>query len=277
MNKKILISLSVIVAVAAIVVGGTTAYFSDTETSQGNTFTAGAIDLTVDSQQHYNGNVCVWDGGLQNADGTLGAWVWQGDSPYPEPGLYCDGSWEATDLGAQQFFNFADIKPGDKGENTISLHVINNDAWVCAAVSNLSSDDNGCTEPESDTNSGNDTTCGNPGVGEGELDDTMVWTIWRDDGVGERHEGKCDNIHQDNEAILASGHPVNGVLPLYDSTTQTGPLAGGQTSCLGVSWSLPLATGNEVQTDSMTGDISFSVVQSRNNEDFRCVPLDVYP
>lgn len=47
MNKKILISLSVIGAVAAIAVGGTLAYFSDTETSTGNTFTAGTLNLTV--------------------------------------------------------------------------------------------------------------------------------------------------------------------------------------------------------------------------------------
>lgn len=45
MNKRILISLSVIGAVAAIAVGGTIAYFSDTEESIGNTFTAGKLDL----------------------------------------------------------------------------------------------------------------------------------------------------------------------------------------------------------------------------------------
>lgn len=50
MNKKILISLSLIAAVAAIVVGATTAWFSDTETSSGNTFTAGTIDISVDEQ-----------------------------------------------------------------------------------------------------------------------------------------------------------------------------------------------------------------------------------
>ena len=48
--KKILISLSIIGAVAAIVVGATTAYFSDTETSKGNTLTAGTINLTVDGE-----------------------------------------------------------------------------------------------------------------------------------------------------------------------------------------------------------------------------------
>jgi len=45
MNKKIILSLSVIGIVAAIAVGGTYAYFSDTETSTGNTFTAGSINL----------------------------------------------------------------------------------------------------------------------------------------------------------------------------------------------------------------------------------------
>ncbi len=47
MNKRILISLSVIGLVAAIAIGGTIAYFSDTETSVGNTFTAGTIDISL--------------------------------------------------------------------------------------------------------------------------------------------------------------------------------------------------------------------------------------
>jgi len=50
MNKKILVSLSVIAAVAAIAIGGTVAYFSDTETSTGNTISAGVIDLTITGQ-----------------------------------------------------------------------------------------------------------------------------------------------------------------------------------------------------------------------------------
>jgi len=50
MNKKIIISLSVIGAIAAIAVGGTIAYFSDTETSTGNTFTSGTLDLSVNTE-----------------------------------------------------------------------------------------------------------------------------------------------------------------------------------------------------------------------------------
>ena len=91
MNKKILISLSIIALAAVIVIGGTIAYFSDTETSTGNTFTAGAIDLTIDNTSYYNG-------------------------------AYNQGtSWQATNLedGVHFFFNFDDLKPGDWGEDTI--------------------------------------------------------------------------------------------------------------------------------------------------------------
>jgi len=58
MNKKILISLSVIGIVAAIAIGGTIAYFSDTETSTGNTFSTGTIDIAIDSQNPWTGH---WD------------------------------------------------------------------------------------------------------------------------------------------------------------------------------------------------------------------------
>jgi len=46
--KKILISLMAIALVIGLVGAGTMAYFNDTETSSGNTFTAGTLDLTVD-------------------------------------------------------------------------------------------------------------------------------------------------------------------------------------------------------------------------------------
>ena len=259
MNKKIVISLSIIAAVAAVVMGGTSAFFSDTETSTGNTFTAGAIDLKVDSQQHYNNAVCV--NGLWQLESGASLTVPQ----YPVIGTACGGTWGQTqpgvDITNEQFFNFGDIKPGDSGEDTISLHVVNNDAWLCASVASLASNDNGLTEPEGlvDTSDG---------AGNGELDNTMVWTVWRDDGAGGGVAG--DNIHQSGEQVLTSGNPTNGTLAVYDSTTGTGALAGGSTAYLGVSWSLPLATGNEAQTDSLTGDISFEVVQSRNNGQFVC-------
>lgn len=45
--KKILVSLVTILAVSVATFSATQALFSDTETSEGNTFTAGSLDLTV--------------------------------------------------------------------------------------------------------------------------------------------------------------------------------------------------------------------------------------
>lgn len=269
--KRIILSLAIISVVGAVVAGATGAFFSDTETSTGNTFTAGAIDLTVDSTQHYNNAVCV-DSLWALAPGAT-ATVPQ----YPVIGTACGGTWALKDLvpTSDKFFNFGDVKPGDFGEDTISLHVLNNDAWVCAAVSNLANAENGCTEPESDPSSGNDQSCANPGIGQGELQNYLTMTVWKDDGVdanGQTVGTACDNIQQQGEPTLTSGHPVSGILPVYDSTTGHGPLASGTTSCLGVSWSLPSDTGNITQTDSITGDIGFNVVQARNNASFQCAP-----
>ena|SRR3989338_542892 len=57
--KKIIISGTLVVAVAALITGATIALFNDTETSSGNIFVAGALDLKVDhTAQTYNGVDC---------------------------------------------------------------------------------------------------------------------------------------------------------------------------------------------------------------------------
>lgn len=259
-------SLSVIAAAAAAVVGGTGAFFSDSETSTGNTFTAGAIDLKVDSEQHYNGNECVL-GDHDDNEVTANTYAWVGQDAYPVPGTSCDGTWTLTDLGpTHQFFDFADVKPGDDGENTISLHVINNDAYMCATVSGIVDADNDCTEPED----GEDTNCAVGDiantVNNGEMQENLEFTVWKDDG---------DNVLEPGigETPLYTGAPQNGTWPLY--TPSTGALAGGNTGYLGVAWSLPLDTGNEVQTDSLKADISFRVEQARNNPNFSCDEVEI--
>jgi len=45
---------------------------------------------------------------------------------------------------------------------------------------------------------------------------------------------------------------------------------GDRTTCLGVAWEIPSTVGNIIQTDSVSGDISFYVEQYRNNENFVC-------
>jgi predicted ribosomally synthesized peptide with SipW-like signal peptide len=56
MNTKIIVSLATILVVGAAAIGGTVAYFSDVETSTGNTFTAGTIDIAVDSENPWVSN-----------------------------------------------------------------------------------------------------------------------------------------------------------------------------------------------------------------------------
>ncbi len=62
--KRIIASFGIIVFVGGLVAGATGAFFNDTETSVGNIFTAGAIDLKIDhSGSYYNGLFCddgVW-------------------------------------------------------------------------------------------------------------------------------------------------------------------------------------------------------------------------
>src|SRR6185312_9853594 len=54
--KRIVLSFSTILLVSALAYGATGAFFSDTETSANNIFTAGSVDLKIDhSLSTYNG------------------------------------------------------------------------------------------------------------------------------------------------------------------------------------------------------------------------------
>ena len=59
--KKIIVSLSIMAMVAGVVIGATSAYFSDTETSIGNTFTAGTIDIKVDGNNPWTDTYTIPD------------------------------------------------------------------------------------------------------------------------------------------------------------------------------------------------------------------------
>lgn len=285
-------SVAIVAAAAAVIIGGTSAFFSDTETSAGNTFSAGALDLTIDSEQHYNGNTCVNIGTAENPN-----YVWQGDADYPVAGTACDGTWALTDLGdgVHKFFNFADVKPGDNGENTISMHVNNNDAWACIDIDLTANDDMSSTEPELAVDTAED--AGN--TFDGELAQNIYFAAWLDQGntpgwQGDADAGEGDNVWQGQaaEPLLFSNQsgPASDVLggktyTLADSTTPNGPITGGQTNYIGLAWCAGTQVvntgagtitcdgstlGNIVQTDSFVADIAFRVEQARNNGNFVC-------
>jgi hypothetical protein len=115
----------------------------------GTTFATGSgqagLEMKIDSESTYNG--------------------------VSQPAL----SWELKDLvpGVDKFFNFDDVKPGDVGENTVSIHIDKNPAYVCLDFVNLTDKENGVNEPEGR---------GDGDPLSGELADGLEFFAWRDDG-----------------------------------------------------------------------------------------------
>lgn len=189
----------------------------------------------------------------------------------------CDSAWDLTDLGPENtFFDFEDIKPGDSGENTISLHVYDNDAYACMYTRNMEDVEVGeATEPEANPLEGNDQT---PHAGDpGEMAKYVNFFAWWDDG---------DNVWEDGEVQLSDGIVpgdvfLNNVYPLF--TPPGDAMQASQTQYLGVAWCAGTmgmsghtftcdgsTMGNEAQTDKLSADIGFYVEQSRHNGDFTC-------
>ncbi|MBI2009736.1 MAG: hypothetical protein HYS86_01020 [Candidatus Chisholmbacteria bacterium] len=291
--KRILLSVMTVALVAGAAFAASGAFFSDTETSFDNTFQAGELDLQIDSTAHYAGLTCT------EVDPGVFEWVEDVPNTSTRPDLIgepCDGSWDLTDLFEEKFFSFSDVKPGDAGENTISLHVFDNDAWACMDISPLENDDNGLTEPEEEAG---DTTGGDD---EGELAQNLEFFSWKDDGDNVFEPDGNDQTPNtaDDEFPLFSNvsgpasDVLNGVTyPLADSNGNVfdplggGPLIGSNDYFIGLAWcagGIGISggdiscdgdvMGNDTQSDSLTADLSFRVEQSRNNPDFVCEPLD---
>ncbi len=267
--KKIILSFSSIIFAVAILAGGTGAFFNSLNTSTGNTFATGIIDLKIDNESY-----------VTDENGIL---VFSPST-----------SWALSTLSGKLFFNFPDIKPGDIGEDTISLHVHNNNAWACMNITLTGTPENGQSEPEALV----DTTTG---VNDGELQYELYFAFWADDG---------DNVYENNENIFKQGlvkDIFNGESwPLSDSKSNIWspppwPIQAGATKyiakawCFGVLGKTPVTQdglgktgsngplvrgtgftcdgepiGNILQSDGITADVSFTAVQSRNYPDFVC-------
>lgn len=169
-------SAGMIVFVGALMAGATGAFFSDSETSTGNVLAAGAIDLGVDNTSYYNG---VLNAGTSWAiDYDIDPLL--GDNLATTETVETDFVLEAGRL----FFNFNDLKPGDYGEDTISLHVTNNESWLCADVALTENDDETCNEPENDAVGGENGACVEPDadLADGDLVQEIDFMYWADDG-----------------------------------------------------------------------------------------------
>ncbi|RME29579.1 hypothetical protein D6792_03890 [Candidatus Parcubacteria bacterium] len=268
-RTRLLLAVVSVVCIGGVVVGSTGAFFSDTETSEGNTFAAGEIDLKVANTSY-----------ATNAAGNLAA------SP--------STSWGYDDaLGL--FFNFNDVKPGDYGEDTIRLTVNTNPAWLCGYVTVTDNRDATCNDPELE----DDPSCDPNGTLNGELAQNLSVLWWADDG---------DNVLESDEEVITLARlgdaPVGMQLPitLADSTgniwNTNGPVEPGVEHAIGKGWCFgeislnpvtqdglategPLTRGtgfscdgshidNAPQTDKVMLNVTFYAEQARHNGEFVC-------
>lgn len=103
--------------------------------------------------------------------------------------------------------------------------------------------ENGCNEPEAK----DDTTCGNPGPGEGELGNVVVAKVSLDGS-----EKVSSNLNEANVAKV--GTDWTALDPVV--------IEGGSQKTIQIAWNTPqTGYGNEIQSDSLTFDMDFDLVQ----------------
>lgn len=294
--RKILTSVGMVVFAGALVVGATGAFFSDTETSTGNVFAAGAIDLKIDNESY------ALDWNIPNyPDPTIGAFV-----------LNNNTSWSLQNLGEEcqtnaptipcLFFNFHDLKPGDYGEDTISLHVDNNDAWACMAIDLTATPENDVNEAELEAGDDPAALDDSDEVANGELQNFLSFVFWLDDG---------DNVFEEDGQQVSEPILFQGLASEFDGSwfaiadsLNPPALTGGEDYHVGKFWCFgkitpdPVAQGdnnpigdgtgftcsgadpvdppphNIAQTDGIKADVAFYAVQSRHNSEFLCSSLN---
>jgi predicted ribosomally synthesized peptide with SipW-like signal peptide len=277
MTQRILLSLGVIAVVVGGSIAATGAFFSDTETSTGNTFTAGELDLKIDNTSYG----FDWNNPAIPLASTTGAW-----------GPNAANSWQLSDLTNQLFFSFRDLKPGDYGEDTISLHV-QNDAWACMAMTLTGTPENTLNEAEAES--------GDQTQNEGELQNYLTFVFWEDDG---------DNVYEIGEEILFQGpaSELDGEWQKIADSSGGGPLLAntdpedasyiGKFWCFGDLTPAPAQPGenaggptpgntgftcdgsgdnNDAQTDGVVVDVEFYAEQARHNGSFLCSSLNPTP
>ena len=211
-RRKVLAGIGAVGLASAGAGLGTSAYFSDRETFQNNSLVAGELDLLVDWQQHYrmNGETTFvnahpdHDGdGEQSiaADNDAGQ-IRYSDFPDDEdedsnganiPVLDCEtipplpeadfGVDPTTGEEMETLVQLADVKPGDSGEITFSLHLCDNPGYIWMQAAGVNQSEGVNTDPELavDTNEVPD------------LANAIEARLWYDED--------CDNVYDPAEPV----------------------------------------------------------------------------
>jgi predicted ribosomally synthesized peptide with SipW-like signal peptide len=210
--QRILLSALVMGGVVAAAIYGTTAFFSDTETSTGNTFTAGSVDLTIDSL------TVDYNGVQSNA-----------------PEIVVNNNENENGF----FFTVDDIKPLDNGTISYQLTNEDNQAEVCALVTDAT------PAPEA-----NDTA----------LAGMMNFLFGTESGTVSTVAGQWQSLGI-MEPTEVNALSVDYCFGVYDGTT-----------CV-----LDDIDYNPAQLGQMVVDLEFYAEQTRNNPDFDCSDLNPEP
>lgn len=204
----------------AVAVGATVAVFSDTETSEDNTFTAGTLDLLVNGEEDGDTVESISFSDLKPGDGVGGA--------------------EHSTITYNYTFSNTGSLPGQP--------------WI--EFTNLHDYDNDCTEPES-TTPASDSTCGDPGDGDGELSGELYLQINAAGAGGFEYPHGAGCIDGGRNCPL-SYWVSHG--PIGQGTWET-VAGGGSTAPMVLEFEVPESVGNIIQSDSAEFDIVFHLDQ----------------
>ena len=261
LSRRKILGATAAVGVAGAGAGvGTSALFSDEESFDDNSITAGELDLIVD---YYT----------STDQGSFGSTSQSGE-------VNGDGVTEYT-------YDVVDLKPGDSGTIAFCPKVVDNPGWLWVGSENGVTDyENGQTEPEEDvdaTAGGNLDNGSNDGAGAGELSDEIDVTVSYAESVSydsDNDDITCNNTRELNNPEgytladlakdLESGVQLDGNEPNDgDSTTNAYPSSSGpddqQGPCLCIEWEVPKDVGNEIQSDALELSFQFAAEQERNN------------
>jgi len=160
-RRKVLGALGAVGIASAGAGLGTTAYFNDTESFENNTLTAGTLDLKIDWQQSYYGPTESWeyvnahpdhDGdGEQSIEIGGETYAYSDESRNLVDYLTCsnfDQNYAASYNGQEHLIELDDVKPGDKGEVTFSLHLCDNPGYIWMRAADIVESGGVNTEPE---------------------------------------------------------------------------------------------------------------------------------
>ena len=265
-RRRVLAGLGAVGLASAGAGLGTSAFFSDEEAFENNTLQAGTLDLKLDYKATYFGGpgrladiqsmgypdakIVDDDEGrylLRQAPSPADMQAWE-DLVQGEEFDFCSPAADEFLVNGDgiPMFTLEDVKPGDSGEVTASIHICDNPGYLRMVGDLTGNAENDQNEPELDAE-GEDTD------GVGELADAIEVCVWYDED--------CDNVYeptgtgQQNELEVALVSDVSGSMsgaPLSALKTAATSFVGNLSSpdeAAAISFSSSASTDQELTTN----------------------------